>query len=271
MSHPKETIAVTKLIKFLPVQLLYDIDGDLNSLFVVDKPVGAMIKVKQCIKNTYRGKEFVGDLTGTAICEMLEAIRTNSDCKVLGYLDRFEGNFHLSRDYVEEELDDISTLVDDNGNNTIEYYLRLCNLYEACKTGHLYRYKQIDDYSWMTPTNVSAVLTNLDRVALGSNFRRMFAREVTGNKGKIVVIGELGTSMLVGDDKQVIEIKCTNELSQDHKLQLVFYAWILEGLVQDWGGIEFLLLNGLTGETLRLECRSCIINKICQKIISHKL
>ena len=292
----RETIAVTKLIKFLPVQLLYAIDNDVNGLFETDTPAGKVIAIQQSIKNIYRSREYVADLTGTAVGEMLEEYRTGSHCKAFEYLEEFEGNFHFSGDYVKEELEKIETCKDSG----IEYYLRLCNLVESCRTGHVYRYRQIKDYTWITTLQTAAVIDNLDRVALGSSFRRLFAKQISAGPLKVTIIGEVDTCLLnietkrpvipipqksvaeipipqksveesANARKQVVEIKCTKELTVDHKLQLIFYSWILQDLVRDWELIEFLLINALTGEVLQMKCNAEVINSICDKITRYKL
>jgi hypothetical protein len=289
-AYIRDTIGVTKLIKFLPVGIVYDLHLELDKLFRVIVPAGNMVPIKQCVTNIYKSREYVADLTGMAVGEMLEEHRTGG-CKVRGYLEDFEGTFHLSKEYVEEELEKINLL---KGTGP-EYYLRLCNFYECCKTGHKYRYRQIRDYSWLSDDHAQLLMDRLEVVAEGSQFRRMFAKEVTVRGRHTTVIGELDACMLEGRDKdssesrlqqqldsetrlrpdtnnkQVVEIKCTKELSDEHKLQLVMYAWILHDLVQGWSDIEFILINVLTGETLQLLCSEEIISRVWNRIVEYKL
>jgi len=269
----RETYSVTKLIKFLSVQLLYDIDKDVNALFKIDVPAETCLKIKQDIKGLASRKEYVADLTGIAVGEMIEDMQTSNGCKALRSLDRFEGSLHISRDYIEEELADIEQYKTGSGNdgNEMEYYLRLCNLHEASRTGHLYRYRQIKNYQWISNEHKKIIVKRLQMIRADSDFQRGFAREVIIGDGRIVVVGELDSCLLTGECKQVVEIKCTKELTIDHKLQILFYAWIMQDLVQDWNTVEFVLLNVLTNETLVLECDLEKINDICKKIINYKL
>lgn len=270
----RETICVSKLIKFLPAGLMYCLNADIQELYTLQIPAQKCLQITQCVKNVYRTTEYVADLTGAAIGEMLQEYRTAAPCKVLEYLDSFAGNFYFTEDYVKRELEDIELLKDSG----INYYLQLCNLAETCKSGHVYRYLQIQDYTWITCNQVTSILANLDSISSESRFRRLFARCISTKHSRITIVGEIDACALNGNSRtlpnikspQVVEIKCTKELTTDHKLQLIFYAWILQDLVADWMSIEFLLINGLTGETLQMKCNPTVVHNICTKILDYK-
>jgi len=272
-NRPREKFTVTKLIKFLPVQILYEIDKEIAPLFSVTRAGSSYLKIKADITESYGRKEYVADLTGTAIGELLE-YRATGNCKVLEEIEMFENSKFVSKSYIEEQLNDIGELNDyleDDKRSEMEYFLRLCTLHEMCRSGHICRFRQITQYDWITDRNRDKILKRLEFIPKKSEFRRTFGRELTIKDRKISVIGELDVCKLHGEYKSVVEIKCVKGISTEHKLQLLIYAWILLPLIDGWKEIEFSITNVMTGEILKLETDSEIIEKLAERIVQWKI
>ena len=76
------------------------------------------------------------------------------------------------------------------------------------------------------------------------------------------------------NDTYLYEIKCTNELSFEHKLQLLIYAWMYErSIIKMYcGPRKYRLFNMLSGETLELITdKMYLIDNIVELILKSKL
>lgn len=75
-------------------------------------------------------------------------------------------------------------------------------------------------------------------------------------------------------DKSVWEIKCVSELTNDHFLQVVIYAWLWRFCVEDIEYMEnirdFRILNIRTGEIYRLEAETEELTKIMVELLHGK-
>ena len=66
------------------------------------------------------------------------------------------------------------------------------------------------------------------------------------------------------DNDIVYEFKCVEHLTVEHKLQLIFYAWMTEGKY------SYILVNVRTGQQLRLNVNLDVIDDICKMIVDYK-
>ena len=125
-------------------------------------------------------------------------------------------------------------------------YLRLSNLYVACKERLLFKWNQIgeDDYGWLTPDMVKAFMERLDKV-IGVECadvaplvehsiidREMEAETATINtilqNNLLILPKKVRFSARVDSItwKTLWELKCTNSITIEHKLQTILYAWL---------------------------------------------
>jgi hypothetical protein len=125
-------------------------------------------------------------------------------------------------------------------------YLRLSNLYVACKERLLFKWNQIgeEDYTWLTPNMVDAFMKRLDQV-IGVECadtpplveHSMIDREMAVENETINTI--LQNNFLILPKKvrfsaradlitwrTLWELKCTNSITIEHKLQTILYAWL---------------------------------------------
>lgn len=84
--------------------------------------------------------------------------------------------------------------------------------------------------------------------------------------GRIEVSGRID----VQSNNTVLEIKCTKDLTMEHKLQLLVYAWMYRKTVSDEHTTAFRLLNIRTGEEYTLEASYALLTEIVSYLIASK-
>jgi hypothetical protein len=74
------------------------------------------------------------------------------------------------------------------------------------------------------------------------------------------------------DNLNVWEFKCVDNLTFEHKLQIILYAWAYNKsyMEQEFGKKKFLLLNIKSGELLKLNLDYYKINQIVELIFQDK-
>jgi hypothetical protein len=74
------------------------------------------------------------------------------------------------------------------------------------------------------------------------------------------------------DDTTVYEFKCVDNISIDHKLQLILYSWLWSNsdLYTKYGNKSFKLLNIRTGELLQLTNDKFKIGQVVELILANK-
>jgi hypothetical protein len=87
---------------------------------------------------------------------------------------------------------------------------------------------------------------------------------VSKSHGRINIEGRID----ICDDETVWEVKCVENLTFDHELQLVVYAWMWK---QVYGSIrKFKLINVRSGEIRELNCDSIDLDGILQVLFDNK-
>jgi hypothetical protein len=188
---------------------------------------------------------------------------------------------------------------------TPEDYLRLSNLYVACKERLLFKWNQIgeDDYGWLTPDMVKAFMERLDQV-IGVECadipplieHSIIDREMEAETSTINMIlqnnllnlpKKVRFSARVDSItwKTLWELKCTNSITIEHKLQTILYAWlwyvvntpdILKKRNAECANKrEVRVFNIKTGEVLRLnatfdELTTIVVELLRGKYESHR-
>ena len=184
-------------------------------------------------------------------------------------------------------------------------YLRLSNLYVACKERLLFKWNQIgeDDYGWLTPDMVNTFMERLDAI-IGVECsdiplveHSIIDREMEKENATINTI--LQNNLLILPKKvrfsgradlitwrTLWELKCTNSLTIEHKLQTILYAWLWcvvntpdidkKRSAECKNKREVRIFNIKTGEILRLnatfeELTTIVVELLRGKYERHKL
>ena len=72
------------------------------------------------------------------------------------------------------------------------------------------------------------------------------------------------------DDELVLELKCTASLTLEHQLQLMIYAWMWRHINANLGSRMFKLINMRTGEVLKLDPTSYLIDEAMLILLHNK-
>lgn len=69
-------------------------------------------------------------------------------------------------------------------------------------------------------------------------------------------------------DESIWELKCTGEISMDHKLQVCIYAWLWE--MMDKPARDFKILNIITGEIVTMNYEPAELSQIVIALLKGK-
>ena len=170
---------------------------------------------------------------------------------------------------------------------SIKDYLLLANVYTAIQERLYFKLKQIDEYDWISEQVINDCLERLDSI---------IGIEMTGENPLVISectiihhsMEDLHTkidqtlapffpenmrfrfSAIVDliTESSVWELKCTSEISMDHKLQVIVYAWIWTML--DKPVKDFKILNIKTGEIVLMNYEPTELTNIVVALLKGK-
>ena len=195
---------------------------------------------------------------------------------------------------------------------TIVDYLRLANVFVAVREKLYFKVKQIqdDEYSWLSNEMVNQCFDRIHRIlyseCISTNDTYIYSNSNVNdpNVDEDFMVKIEKTIIHSGDDdihsktdaclskyfpnklfrftarvdaitdKSVWEIKCVSELTNDHFLQVVIYAWLWRFCIENIEHMEnirdFRILNIRTGEIYRLEAETEELTKIMVELLHGK-
>ena len=242
----KHFITPTDLIKFIPEAVLEEITPYLNQMFQVIRPKGLEIDIPTVLETEQGYFEEVSDLNGLAIPAMyydfLNSIWEEGATNVLYQniliiLDEF-------KDHEHKFLKEIATKLPANFTKPAEY-LFLANVYTAFQEKLYFKLKQIGEheYNWITDAMMERAKVRLEKT-VGSECKESkpliektiihqsqeMEHEAIDNylqeyfEEGVHFRFTARTDLITSD--AVWEIKCVREITMDHQLQVVIYAWL---------------------------------------------
>ena len=266
----------TKMIKFIADATLDIVSPIVERLFVSSAPPSVVIDVPSVIKTRAGFFEAVSDLNGIAIPFVYTKNTAVLQAMVLGALADTRENEHF---YIKRLVGDLP-----EDCSSIGDCLFLANIYTAIQERLYFKLKQIarDEYNWISDTHMDACRSRLD--AIVGTAASVISEETILKANDDELHGAIdqilaphfpdtvrfrftGIVDLVSDDC-VWELKCTSDISIDHKLQVVIYAWLwhLTGRPER----EFRILNILTGEIVVLGNQFDDINTVVIELLKGK-
>jgi len=255
-------IGITKIIRFLPTDLLYELNSLINSIVIkIREPdnivsLTSEIEVFDEIKNK-RTIEQVSDLNGIAIVS-----RYQNETIEDKFSYHYDGNNFIKKEKIIPQ--------------EMSYYLRQSNILWAHSENLIYRLNQIKEYQWLNHVdwqqlkqNFSLIdQHNLNRSEVIYEYPIMNPNMLFGYKkenGKIMYLNGI-IDAYVNDC--IFEFKCTTELTIENKLQLIFYSWMMHYIHKK--DFTCILLNLRSGEAYKLMNNNKLINDICVQILNVK-
>jgi hypothetical protein len=156
-------------------------------------------------------------------------------------------------------------------NNFVERYLYMTNVYISVRNNEYYRIAQLDKYNWLTQDMVGKCHANIDM-----HLTKDLKFEVGVNNKKTPYVWN-GYSVIFNgiidahNDEMIWELKCVAELTLEHYLQLVIYAFIwIEYYEAKFGKRIFALFNIRTGEVCHLFIDKKAIRDIVDILLDSK-
>lgn len=249
-------VAPSELAKYVPDYVLENIAPLIETIFIqeVEPTETSTIEIPNMIQTSRGLYEDVCDLNGIAIPSIYydHLFRRykeegNKPVNIGASILRHIINDSLS-DTTENQCLYLKRIVDKMPEECNEPadYLRLSNLYVACKERLLFKWNQIreEDYGWLTDEIIRRFMERLDAV-IGVECdtipplveHSIIDREMEAETAIINTI--LQSNMLVLSKKvrfsaradlitwrTLWELKCTGSITTEHKLQTILYAWL---------------------------------------------
>jgi hypothetical protein len=286
LNRPKEIkkTSTTDLIKFISSQtidIILNLIGTTygkNMMFEqLRKPLNP-VDIPNKIKNTntINGKEIttfedVSDLNGLVIPAIYEKLLLKKNSTI--------------EDYVLEQIREENPMIPDikktiskikiPANNSADFLL-IGNLYQTFQNKLLAKITQIRKYNWL---DLNMILKCHSNMTMISDPNIKFEVPIINDELDNCFVYEhpefgfihLTSRLDAIDEKTVWEFKCVDNLTIDHKLQLIVYAWAYSKSDKfKYISKDFVLLNIRTGEMLKLNFDSFKIEQIVNLLFQDK-
>ena len=280
----KHFVTPTDLIKFIPETVLEEITPVLNTMFKIVQPKGMELDIPTVIETAGGFFEEVSDLNGLAIPAMYyDCLSTEGTTNVLYemiliVLDEFKENEHV---FLKQLVSQLPTEY-----KTPADYLFLANVYTAFQEKLYFKLKQItrDDYTWLTEDMFKKCKMRLTKT-IGpecETAQPLIEKTIIHQSQELehesidLFLSEYFVSTLkfrftartdLITQTSMWEIKCVREITMDHQLQVVIYAWLLKMKSVEK---EVKIYNIRTGEIQRLDATKEELDYIVISLLQGK-
>lgn len=287
----KRVVHPSELIRFLSESTLDEISPLVDAIFkTIHEPNEFPIEIPNVHETQAGYCEDVSDLNGNVI--------------PLIYFDRLRHQYEpvlqrLISQYMKEMPSDEHPLFQDALKTMPEIcetsadYLYLANLLSAIQDLLYSRFKQIgrDEYTWLSSDVLEPCFAQLDNVVKSHCITGTWNSEQyiihSGEDLEHSEIDECMAQFLKGENTvyrfsaradlitktSLWELKCTSQLSLDHKLQLVLYAWLYQMKYKpekESSLKQYYLYNIKTNEWLQLDATLEQLTRIVTEIMKGK-
>ena len=288
----------TELIKFIPEETNQHICSILDRIFVKEQDIIENLEIPGIIQTKKGFYEEISDLNGIAIPCMYYDHLLNAwndsysyktkDSILYDIIDmNIENLNEKKQQFLLEIIDKLPETIE-----SVNDYLYMANINTAIQESLYFKLNQIDkdDYNWLTdemvmickdrlkhvvspdcqgsPPLVEEYIINASMDEQHSQIDRFIERILPGKKFRFNARVDLMT------ETTIWEFKCTNELTHDHMLQLVIYAWLwnMKQVEENLDANEktFRLFNIKSGELLRLDASMGDLNNIMSSLLCSR-
>ena len=250
--------SVSDLIKFINESILAKISILVDKLYKTHKPIliENIVEFPADIKTSSITYEEVSDINGLAIPAMLDNPNSKQNAIYKAVNDKVEKLKSTSFGNLQPLVEAFKKVI--FPCKDIKEWLYLSNLYIAFRSEYYYKINQIKDYNWLNKDIVSKCHKNITN-NININTNTIFERSISIKyEHETYGIMKIGGCIDIDDRKNIWELKCVNELTIEHKLQLIVYCWLCRQHNIQFddkrriGTRKFFLLNIKTGEVLEL-------------------
>jgi AAA domain len=292
----KHNTTPSDLLKFIPESVIQEVSFILDRIFISENRELSEIEIPNIIETKRGFFEEVSDINGIAIpciyydylSEKWSGSQKNSNILlnlIERSVDNMKPNEHLYLKNVVNELPEKMESIND--------YLFMTNVSVAVQETLYFKLKQIDrdEYNWLPENKVLQCTERLNSV-IGDECKDIMPRIeetiihqsddkahvkidefLSANYAKDVKFRFTARTDLI-TESTVWELKCTSQITIDHMLQVVVYAWLwrMKSSSDDTKSDEkaFKIFNIKTNELLRLEATDEDLNNIILALIKGK-
>ncbi|AYV80277.1 MAG: DEXDc helicase [Gaeavirus sp.] len=262
--------SVTDLIKFIKSSTLEHIIILLENLFTTISQPQNIIPVPHRIKTSEdNGKvsyEDVSDLNGLVIPSIYEKLKTRISTIEEYVLDHTTDYSEIKK-YIKTLTVPCLKLSD---------FLKIGNIYISLHNNLHSKLAQIKKYNWLNKQLIQGCHKNMEIL---NNKKLVFESKIVNCDEDVFkhIHADYGMIQIDAridafDEDSVYEFKCVDNISIDHKLQLIIYSWMWRNSTsyQKHGDKEFKLLNIRSGELLLLKNEYYKITQIIELVLTNK-
>lgn len=230
----------SKMVQFIPDYVLNKITPIIDKIFVNHTDNMEIIELPHITETKY-GYEDVSDLNGIAIpCYFYDKIsKQNVLHKMInGALSDVKANDH---GYLRKIVNELPQQCE---GETIDTYLYLANVYVALSERLYFKLKQIprNQYNWLKQEDLDRCVERLEKIVYEPNieFEKViihYSNDTIHEKIDKILFEYIPNIRFrfcaiidVLTENTIWELKCTKQLSIEHKLQILIYAWIYEAI-----------------------------------------
>lgn len=278
----KNIFSVTDLVNHLGSTLL-ELQPHIDSLYDQYVKPQKLLSIKDTIEDPIKHiTENVTDINGLVIPMIYESLHNNifsnkTNCFILSKVK--EEIYTITED---EKIISYVENMNFNSKTLIEDYVTIGIYYQCICSGLIHKANQIFNKSWLNLDDVKECHKHLSKHLAGGTRWEMSLTNGGGISeerklpfsynhpkfGNIDIYNRIDAI----DNDNVWELKCVNNLSLEHKLQLIIYYFIFKCTDKSVAcNKEFKLLNMKSGEVLNLIKDDTLIEYIMEKVFETKV
>ena len=277
---PTYRTTATSLIQFISETVIADISPILDRIFIMESDIVSEIDIPKIVETRDGLYEDISDLNGIAIPSIYyDYMESKSD--IAKTKPKKQTGADILKKMIEENVKEIHSNSHGFLKRAIKYiadecitpadYLYLANVYVATQEKLYFKLKQIDrdEYGWITNDMIEKCKVRLDST-IGQEYNsgqieieklliHHSQEEIQSAKIDSILYPYFGNEVRFRFTVRVDlitkstlwELKCTSQITMEHKIQVVIYAWLWRVLYSEEK--EFKIMNIRTGEILRLD------------------
>ena len=286
----------TDMTKFISESVLEEITQVLDTIFIScemkNNQNQSEILLPSVLRTTAGFYEDVSDLNGIAIPALLyDYIRAqyNEDGEVntcvlydmiLETMSNTKPNKHLYLKDIIKQLQPVCETIDD--------YLYMANVFQSAQEKLYFKLKQIqkDEYTWLTPDVLKKCKSRLlevleDEIAMGEpqiektiihyldDYANQRINDCLGPHFPDNPQFQITARVDLMTEETLWELKCTSEITAEHMIQTVIYAWIMRTIDTRFSK-KVKIFNIRTGQVLELVAEKSVLDNIVVALFKGK-
>lgn len=277
----------SELIKFMHEDVLDIITPILARIYTVTTPKQETFEIPAIVQTGAKLYEEVSDLNGIAIpCMYYDEIQRkwNNDNRSVLFdmiLERFI-TIEKPHAYLKEAVEKVSETM-----TSITDYLYGANVYKAIDEHYYSKLRQIDveQCTWLSDEDIEKCKLRIHEVISqdcesnkpNAEFCIIHNSEEEKHQAIDQILDDICPDNLrfrftarvdLETDNYIYELKCTSELSLEHRVQVVIYAWLYK--ILGYPEKTFRIFNIKTGEMLTLDASIEDLSMIMRTVIKGK-